>query len=298
MWNEDKYEDTYEDTPRKSNKKGVAGGIAVAALLIIFVGSIIICLAGFDVVNASHVGVKNRFGVLHGTMTPGMAWTGLFMHVEQYNLRMRQMTVEMFEGEKTALSVDGQMVKARIEINYRLSPDNIQEAYSRIGKDKYLANTLMIDGVIREGFKSTVSKYRAEEVWQNRQKVKEEAIAKISNNFPVKYFVLENVVISDIDFNKAFLNAIELEKTNERLALAKEKEVEIEKNEADRKIAFAFGESESKKLAAEAEAYALNAKRKELTPLMVQNNWIDAWNGALPQYMLGDDTSILMSMGG
>jgi len=200
-------------------------------------------------------------------------------------------------NETTAVDMDGQTVKARIEVNYRLNPDNIEQAYSKIGRDKDLAAILNIEGTIREGFKSTTSKYKSEEIWQKRNEVKQAAIKVIKDNFPQDYFILENVIISDLDFNREFIAAIELQKTNERLAIAKEKEVEIAKNEADRKIEEARGIAESEALKvlkmAQAEAESLKLKAKELTPLMVQNNLLDRWDGALPQYLIigGEDTT-------
>jgi len=275
-------------------------GMGLTIIGIIFCGIVVVCMAGFDVVDASHIGVKNRFGVIKGTMNPGMQWTGLFTSVEQYDLRIRKTTVEMLTAETTAVDKDGQTIKARIQINYRLSPDNIIDAYSKVGRDKDLAGILNLDGIIREGFKSTTSNYKSKEIWQNRQKVKEESIKNIEANFPSKYFKLENVIISDIDFNPAFIAAIESQKTNEELAIAEEKAVEIAKQSALRKIEIANGDAESQKLYAEAEAYqrlvlaqaeaeSLKLKRQHLTPEMVQNNWIDAWDGKLPQFLMSSE---------
>ncbi len=286
------------------NKQGQAGVIAGVIIFIFVV--VIFAVAGTDTVDASHIGVKNKFGKILGTMTPGIEWTGAFTQVEQYDLRLRKMTVDM-AGDQSAVDKDGQSVFATIEINYRLKSDNVEQAYSRIGPDNTLANILNLDGIVREGFKGTTVQYGALEIIQNRQTVKEQAIEKIQANFPSDYFVLDNVIISNIDFNDAFKAAIEAKKTNEELAKARAVEVDIQKFEADKTIENARGAAESKKLAAEAEAYqrltmaeseaqSLALKRKELTPLMVQNNWIDAWNGALPTYMLGGSTDILLGM--
>lgn len=275
-------------------KKGGVGKIAAWSAIILVI-AVVVGFMGFDKVDASHIGVKNQFGVIKGSMQPGMMWTGLFVHVEQYDLRMRKMDIDMLEGEKTAVDIDGQTVKARIKINYRLNPENTIDAYTKVGRDKNLAEILNIEGIVREGFKSTTSKYESVEIWQKRQEVKEAAIVAISSNFPNQYFILENVIISDLDFNPDFIAAIELQKTNERLAITKEKEVEIARFEADRKIEEARGFAESAALQilekAKADAKALELKRQQLTPLMVQNNWIDAWNGQLPKFVLGDGAS-------
>ena len=143
---------------------------------------------------------------------------------------------------------------------------------------------------------------------KNRQEIKEKAIVQIQSNFPESYFILENVIVSNIDFNVGFKNAIEQKKTNEELAKAKEKEVAISQYEADKKIEFARGEAESKKLNAEAVAYetltkakaeaeGLALKRVELTQLMIQNNLIDKWSGELPNFLImgeGDTPNLLL----
>ena len=210
------------------------------------------------------------------------------------------MVVEM-AGEQSAVDQDGQSIYATIQINYRFKIDNAENAYKRVGPDNVLAEILNLDGIVREGFKETTSKHEALEIIQNRQEIKEEAIASIQKNFPADYFVLDTVIISNIDFSKDFNDAIQLKKTNEELAKAKERAVDIQKFEADGKIEQARGEAESKKLdaealayqrltMAEAEAQALALKRKEITPLMVQNNLIDRWDGSMPNFLIMGDS--------
>lgn len=288
------------------SRKGQAG-FAITGFIIVVL--LFIGLAGFDTVDASHKGVKVRLGKIIGTMNPGMEWTGLFTAVHQYDLRVRKMTVEM-NGAQSAVDRDGQSVYATIEINYKLNPVNVEKAYAEIGRDKEIADILRLEGIVKEGFKTVTSQYTSLEIFQKRQEVKDAAIDQIQSRFPQEYFNIENVIISNIDFNPAFKEAIEAKKVAEESAKAKEQEVFVNKFEADKQIETARGQAESAKLQAEAEAYqitvraeaearALELKAKELTPLMVQNNWIDAWgNGArVPMYIAGESgNQFLMSM--
>lgn len=273
-----------------NDRKGQAEVIGVFVLIgvVLFFGAMIVMWMGYDTVDASHIGVMNQFGEIKGTMTSGMRWTGVFTHVEQYDLRTRQDTVEMLTAEQTAVDRDGQAIKARIQINYRLIPESVMDAYKSVGVDADMAKTLNLDGIIREGFKIASAKYTSTEIWQNRQQVKDDAIKIIENNFPKKYFILENIIIPDIDFNPAFMAAIEQQKTNEKLALSKEKEVAIARFEADRKVAETRGLQDSMKLQYDADAYkvlvtaqseaeALRLKREQITPMMVEMSRIEAW---------------------
>jgi len=304
---------------------GSGGAIFGIFIFLALAGLIGVTLA-YDVVDASHIGVKNRFGKIHGTMQPGLEYTGLFTHVEQYDLRVQKMTVEMLEGEKTSVDIDGQTVKSRIEINFRVNPKNIVQIYKEVGRQGDMVSILNIDGIVREGFKTTTSKYKSKEIWQKRNEVKREAIETISANFPNDYLLLENVIISDLDFNPEFIAAIEDQKTNEEKALAKEKEVEIASMEAKRVEATAKGQAEAQKVSADAQAYerkalaeadayqkkqmadaqaferlelgkaeaeALRLKKAELTENMVRNNWIDAWKSGgaqVPKWITSGDS--------
>lgn len=291
----------------RMNKKGNVGVIAIITI-ITFIAIVWILCAGFDSVDASHIGVMNEMGTIKGTMEPGIRWTGLFTDVYQYDLRTRKMQIVM-NGDEGAVDKDGQSIFATIEINYHFKKEAAIDGYSKIGKDNEIADKLNIEGIVREGFKSTTSEYSSLDIFQKRQEVKEKSIEKISKNFPDEYFVLDNVIISNIDFNDAFKAAIEQKKVAEELAKAREQEVKVAKFDADKKIEEARGVSESAKLQADANAYlilknaeaeakALEMKREQLTPLMIQQSWIEAWNGQLPQYVLGDSMNMWMSMPG
>lgn len=287
------------------NNKGEGSIFGVVFVIALIVG-VIIAFACFDTVDASHKGVKVKLGKIIGTMDPGLQWTGFFTKVHQYDLRTRKMTVTM-KDNNGAVDKDGQAVYATIDINYKLNPANVAQAYSEVGRDAYLADTLRLQAIVAEGFKTVTSEYTSLEIFQKRAEVKQAAIDQIQSKFPQEYFSIENVIISNIDFNPAFKKAIEDKKVAEETAKAKEQEVQVEKFEADKKIEQARGVAESSKLQAEAQAYqikviadaesyALEVKAKELTPLMVQNNMIDAWNGAYPMYVAGESTNMLMQL--
>lgn len=281
-------------------------GFVLGGILLVFMLGLIVYGLGFDTVNASHIGVKDQFGQIQGTMMPGMQWTGLFVHVEQYDLKTRKATVDMSGGE-SAIDRDGQSVFARIEVNYHLNPESVTDAYSKVGRNDEMADILNIDGIIRESFKTVTSGYTSLEIFQKREEVKEKTIERVRMNFPSKYFTFDNAVISNIDYNALFKAAIEGKKTAQETAKMTEAEVQIEQYKADKVIQQARGAAESVKLAADAQAYerlaiarseaeSLKLKREQITELMVQNNWIDKWNGALPTYMFGSGNGILFSI--
>ena len=103
------------------------------AIVTIFILIVLFSAVSFDAVDASHKGVKVRFGRIQGTMDPGMEFTGPMVSVYPYDLRLRKMEVAM-EGNQGAVDKDGQSVYARIEINYKLNPLSVQKIYSEVGR--------------------------------------------------------------------------------------------------------------------------------------------------------------------
>lgn len=283
-------------------------GTAAVSIGVIFIIAFFLAL-GFDTVDASHKGVKVKFGEVIGTMDAGIKWTGLFVDVFQYNLRTRKLEVKM-EGAEGAVDRDGQSVFARIEINYRLNPASVEKSYKSVGKDYELENVLNVDGIIREGFKTVTSKYTSLEIFQKRPEVKEAAIAKMKENFPQEYFTIENVVISNLDFNPAFKEAIENKKVAEETAKAEQEKVKIAEAQANIKIAEAEGEKQKVQLEADAKAYqilkeaeseaeSLRLKRQQITPNLIMLEWVNAWKSGgaqVPKYVMGDGAEMFLMM--
>ena len=60
-----------------------------------------------------------------------------------------------------------------------------------------------------------------------------------------------------------------------------------------------MAEAQAKKLIvqAEAEKQANELRTKALTPAILEQMWIEKWDGKLPTYITGDKASMIMNMG-
>lgn len=307
------------------NKKGNVGAIVVLIFIIVVFFTMITLFTSFKQVDATHIGVINDMGVIKGTMNSGVAFMWPWVHIEEYDLRMKRLDI-IIDDSNSAPDKEGQKVYASIQINYKTNGENVLNAYSKVGADRDLPNVLNIQGIAIESFKTVTAQYDSKTLFEKREELKQKAIEQIKANFPKDYLILENVVISNIGYSPAFQQALEDKKVNEQKALAKQAEAEYQKQEALRQIELAKGEAESQKVKtiaaaeadakkvqldadaqahktlviAESEAKALEMKKQQLTPLMVQNNWIDmmksTWKGDYPQWVTGDNLNILMNM--
>lgn len=303
------------------NKGQVGLTLGVAAVVVFFI-ALFVLIAGFDTVDASHLGVMNRFGEIKGVMHPGMMWTGLFVHVYQYDLRTRPVAIEL-TGADSAATKDGQSVFASIKINWKIKPDSVQRIYENVGTDNQIYDILNIEGRIKHSFKSVTVKYKdGLEIINNRDQVIAEAIEQIKHNFPDEYAEIEYVVVSNIYFAPEYQAQIDAKKAAEQEALKAEEQVKVIQAEARKRVAEAEGLKEARiqaadadkyeriaaaegtakaiELQGEAEAKALAAKKVQLTDNMVANNWVDAWRegGAqVPKWITsGESGNFLMSI--
>lgn len=261
--------------------------IGVLAIMV-FVVALFVGLSGFDKVEANHLGVKVRLGEVIGHMDAGMQWTGMFVQVHQYDLRLRKEVIDL-TGGNSAVDKTGQAVFATINVNYRVKPkpDTIIKLYTNVGKDNVIADRLNLEAIIREGFKQATVKYDALEILEKRQKVKQEAKEFIRSNFPSEYFEIVDIVITNIDFSEQFKQAIEDKKTAEQTALKEKNQLEVVKFQQQQEI---------EKYKAEAEK--LRLQKTQVTALLNQQKWIEKWDGRLPEYMItsGDTQGMLLNL--
>ena len=67
--------------------------------------------------------------------------------------------------------------------------------------------------------------------------------------------------------------------------------------EAKIQVAKAQGNAEAMLTQARAEAEANKLKQVTLTPMLLQQQWIEKWDGALSQYSLGSGTNMMFNVG-
>lgn len=264
------------------NKRAQFKGAGLAIFVVIFVIVFIVMLAGFDSVDANHLGVMVRLGQITGTQEPGYQWTGLFTQVYQYDMRIRKERVEMLDDASSATDRDGQAVYGAISVNYRLKQDKavVERLYRNVGRDKEIADKLNIQAIIKEGFKQSTVKYEAMEILQNRQEVKEAAIENIRRNFPADYFEIVDIVVEDIDFSPSFKQAIEAKKTATQNKLKEEEQVQVVMFQQQQKIEEYRAEAEK-----------LRLQKQQITDQLNTQKMLEVWDGKLPEIIIiSDDT--------
>ena len=278
--------------------------------IILLIG--IIFLAGScSSVPAGHTGILTTFGkVEERILTEGLNWKSPFQKVIKMDNRT-QKKVEEFQ----AFSSDIQEVNIMLAVNYSINQETAQNLYRTVGVEYY---TNIIYPRLLESTKSVFSSYTAEQLIGNRENLSNEIKELVIPDVARYGIIISDISVQDIDFTDAFTNAVEAKQVaaqDKLTAETKQAQLTMEaEQEAQRQVIKAQADAEQAKIAAQAdlevtkiqadaaeyagqkEAARINAIAQVLTPDVLKYYNILQWDGKLPVYMLGKDTSILMDL--
>jgi len=186
---------------------------------------------------AGHRGVYFNFRTgtdLNRTMGEGFHFLAPWNSIYTYDVRLHEIRQSM-----KILAADQLNLKVDVSLQYRLIPDNVAKLHVKLGKDyERVALIPTLRNVVRE----MVTKYKSADVYTSREALQMD----ISKGFREKlkrydFFVVENVLVRNIDFPSAIERAIE-RKMAEKQEFERMKYVlQKEQKEAQRKKIEAQG---------------------------------------------------------
>lgn len=254
------------------NGGAVVGGILAVVLLL----TLLIVPGSIHVVDTGEVAVVKRMGETIGTRSSGTHFDFWITHSYQtYDFKTQSMDITT-----AAYSSDAQTMDIQMTLQYRVQGDKVTEIAKQYGSlDKLQAR---IQSVAIEKCKSVLSGHKAMDIIANRAAMSPAVEAAIKDAIGDEYYVdVTTVVLANIDFSDAFEQAVEEKMISEQNQLKAEYE-----NAA--KVAKAQADADAKIIAAKAEAEANQVLEHSLTDKILQEMYIEKWNGQLPQVMTGD----------
>ena len=281
-------------------------GIVLAVFFLI-----ILITSCFTSVPAGFTGVPVTFGkVADYTMDSGFHFKAPWTQVVKMDNRIQKHTVTM-----SAFSKDIQETEVMYTINYQISKNDAMTIYRTIGKEYF---DTVIAPNISEAVKTATAHYTAEGLINNRDKLATEIEELLKSLLEQYNIFVVGTAIEDLDFTDAFTNAVEAKQVaaqNKLKATTEQEQATMEENakaeraiitanaEAEQAIIAANADLEVVKIQAEASLYAgqreaeMNQRIAEaLSPELINYYWIKQWNGELPGTMLGENTSIMLTL--
>lgn len=245
-------------------------GIFIAVVIVIFI------INPFVIISAGHRGVVLEWGaVSNKILGEGIHFIiPIYQKVVEMNVRTQKLELSTY-----AYSKDIQTVKSQIALNFSLKPDLVNILYQEVGTN-YQDN--IIDPAIQESVKAATAKFTAQELIEERPKVKEEIKMELNERLR-KYFIITDFSITDFTFSEDYEKAVENKQVAQQQALKAENDLKRIKIEAEQRIAAAKAEAEAIRIQAESVSKQGGADYVKLKA-------IEKWDGKMPTYMLSNST--------
>ncbi|MDP2736508.1 MAG: prohibitin family protein [bacterium] len=245
--------------------------------VIIFVIFILISVFNpFVLVGAGQRGVVMNFGAVQDkVMDEGINFRiPIAQIVEKIDVQTKKMEVSTI-----AYSKDIQTVESKLALNYHLRVDSVNKLWQEVGADY---QSRLIDPAIVESVKAVTAKFTAQELIEQRAKVKDGIKAELYERLE-RYFIVDEFSIIDFAFSEEYEKAVESKQVAQQAALKAQNDLTRIKTEAEQRVATAKAEAEAIKLQSDA---ANNDKYVNLKALEVQKAAVEKWNGVLPTQMI------------
>lgn len=162
---------------------------------------------------------------------------------------------------------------AEVFFKYRKSLEEIQEGYMRT--------------VIYDAYRVTANAYTSDELMANRAKFEQEVRLMLDSTLTQEGFTVTEFT-SQITPPESLRKMIDAKNAAVQAALKAENEVKQAEANAKIAVAKAQGEAKAMKIKADAEAYYNRTISASLSQMVIQEDWIEKWDGKLPQVSGGN----------
>jgi regulator of protease activity HflC (stomatin/prohibitin superfamily) len=235
----------------------------------------------FGQVPAGFRGVVLRFGAPTGEVKmPGLyAVTPFVTHVALVNVQIQAYHADTVE----AASHDLQDVHSSVTINYQFDPAHVIDIYTNLRGD---AVDRVLAPNVQETMKATTAQFTAEQLIQNRATVKQVVDKTLTVRLMPYWITILSTSITQFAFSEGFTKAIESKVVAEQRALTEKNNLVTETVIAQQKVARARGD-----------AQVIELQRNQLSApggqAVIQNRWLDKWDGHLPQIVAGNAVPLI-----
>jgi len=261
--------------------KSITGGVVGLILLVVLFNS---C----ERIDAGHVGVKvNLYGDNKGvddvTAVTGMVFYNTFTtKIYEFPTYIQH---KEYKGENSFVvnSKDGSEFSVSPIMNYSVQREKVPAIFSKYRRPLEDIEEGFLKTAVYDAFRLATNKYTADELISNRAVFEIEVRRLLDGQLLKEGFVI-NQFTSNLIYPETFKKSIEAKNNAVQAALRAENEVKTAEAQAKIKVATAEGNAQAMLTSAKAEAEANRMKQQTLTPLLLQLEYINKWDGKLPVY--------------
>lgn len=244
----------------------------------------VIVAEAFTVVAAGHVGVQVTLGEVNpNALTEGVHFVNPISSVREVDVRLQRAELK----GASAGTKDLQQVHTDIVVGYRLSGSKVPHIYKEFGLD---VDSKVLGPAINEAFKAVTAKYNSEELITKRDEVSQAITQHMTNKAAQFDISISNVSLVNFGFSAEYQKAIEQKVIATQAKLKAEQD--LQRIEVEAKSRIAQAEGEAKAIAIQAQAIQSNGGAQ-----YVQLQWIEKWDGKMPNTVVNGQQGMMLNLG-
>ena len=265
-------------------RKGMIGGAAIAIGIILAITLISMCSVR---VPAGYVAVQYSLngGVKDKVLTQGWHMIPPTIHTTKYTVGIEQSYLTKDErGDSdedesySASSAEGKALDVELTYTYQYQPENVTAVFTRFkGQSGREVKESFIKPNIISWSKEVIARYNVADILgAEKATVNKDITDYVSKKFEPYGITISNVSLINVGVDKKTKEVI-----NNKIAAQQNAETQKIKNQT--KVDKAKADAEAKLIKAQAEAKANKLLEQSLTEGVLEQQWIEKWNGELPK---------------
>ena len=257
-----------------------------------------------DVINAGHVGVKvDMYGSAKGVqnVTACTGWvffnpiTTKVYEFPTYIQHKEYKKTEDGDNSFTVNTKDGSEFRVSPILNYSVNPDKAPSIFAKYRRTLPELEEGFLKTAIYDAFRLATNNYTAEELISNRAAFEIKVRTLLEAQITKEGFIV-NQFTSNLEYPTSFKNAINAKNNAVQQSLMAENQVKTAEAQSKIKIATAQGNAEALLTNARAEAESNRLRQQTLTPMLLQQKWIEKWDGSLPTTQLASGSNTMYGL--
>ena len=192
-------------------------------------------------------------------------------------------------------SKDGSEFSVSPIMNYSVQREKVPAIFAKYRRSLEEIEEGFLKTAVYDAFRLATNKYTADGLIGNREVFEVEVRRLLEGQLLKEGFVI-NQFTSNLVYPDSFKKAINAKNNAVQSALMAENKVKQAEAEAKIKVATANGNAEALLANARAEAESNRLRQQTLTPMLLQQQWIEKWRGNVPTTQLGANTQVLYGL--
>jgi regulator of protease activity HflC (stomatin/prohibitin superfamily) len=199
------------------------------------------------------------------------------------------------ENSFSVNSKDGSEFHVSPIVNYQIQQDKVPQVFAKYRKSLEEIENGFLKTAVYDAFRLATNAYTADSLISHRENFEVLVRSILEKQLLMEGFVIQQFT-SNLSYPETFVNAINAKNNAVQQALKAENDVKTAEAQAKIKVATAQGNAEAMLTEVRAKAEANKLEQASLTPMLIQKQWIEKWDGALPSTSLGSGTGVMVNL--